>query len=138
MRFYTNVQMVGDHFLVRGYEDGKHFMTRERFNPTLFVPSNKKTKYQTLNGEYVDAVQPGSVRDCREFIKKYDGVENFKIYGNTGYIYQYISEMYPEEEIKFDTKKIKISTIDIEVASENGFPDVESAAEEVLLITVPD
>jgi len=46
--------------------------------------------------------------------------------------------MYPEEEIKFDTSKIKIATLDIEVASENGFPDVESAAEEVLLITVQD
>ena len=138
MRFYTNVQMVGDHFLVRGYEDGKHFMTREKFNPTLFVPSNKKTKYQTLNGEYVESVQPGSVRECREFVKRYDGVENFKIFGNTQYIYQYISEMYPEEEIKFDISKIKVTTLDIEVASENGFPDVESAAEEVLLITIQD
>jgi DNA polymerase elongation subunit (family B) len=138
MRFYTNVQMVGDHFLVRGYENGEHFMTRERFNPTLFVPSNKKTKYQTLNGEYVEAVQPGSVRDCREFIKKYENVENFKIYGNTGYIAQYISDKYPEEEIKFDTSKIKLTTLDIEVKSENGFPDVESAAEEVLLITIQD
>jgi len=36
MRFYTNVQMVGDNFLVRGYEDGKHFATREKFYPTLF------------------------------------------------------------------------------------------------------
>ena len=138
MRFYTNVQMVGNHFLVRGYENGEHFMTRERFNPTLFVPSNKKTKYQTLNGEYVEAVQPGSVRDCREFIKKYENVENFKIYGNTGYIAQYISDKYPEEEIKFDTGKIKLTTLDIEVKSENGFPDVESAAEEVLLITIQD
>ncbi len=138
MRFYTNVQMVGDHFLVRGYEDGKHFMTREKFNPTLFVPSQKKTKYQTLSGEYVEAVEPGSVRDCREFIKKYEGVENFKIYGNTQYIYQYISEMYPEEELKFDISKVKVTTLDIEVASENGFPDVESAAEEVLLITIQD
>ena len=138
MHFYTNVQMVGDHFLVRGYENGKHFMTREKFNPTLFVPSQKKTKYQTLNGEYVEAVQPGSVRDCREFIKRYDGVENFKIYGNTYYIYQYISEKYPEQELKFDISKIKLTTLDIEVASENGFPDVESAAEEVLLITIQD
>jgi len=138
MRFYTNVQMVGNHFLVRGYENGKHFMTRETFNPTLFVPSNKKTKYQTLSGEHVEPIKPGSVRDCREFIKKYDGVENFKVHGNTGYIYQYISEMYKEEEIKFDTTKVKITTLDIEVASENGFPDVESAAEEVLLITIQD
>ena len=138
MRFYTNVQMVGDHFLVRGHENGKHFMTREKFNPTLFVPSNNKTKYKTLSGEYVEEIQPGTVRDCREFIKKYEGVENFSIYGNDRYIYQYISDRYPGDEIKFDTKKIKISTIDIETASENGFPDVESAAEEVLLITVQD
>ena len=138
MRFYTNVQMVGDHFLVRGYENGRHFATREKFYPTLFVPSNKKTKYKTLEGDYVESIEPGTVRDCREFIKKYDGVENFKIYGNERYIYQYLSEMYPEEEIKFDTSKVKISTIDIEVKSENGFPDVESAAEEILLITVQD
>jgi DNA polymerase elongation subunit (family B) len=138
MRFYTNVQMVGDHFLVRGYENGRHFMTREKFYPTLFVPSKKNTQYKTLNGEYVEAVQPGTVRECREFIKRYDGVEGFDISGNDRYIYQYISETYPEDELKFDISKIKVTTIDIEVASENGFPDVESAAEEVLLITIQD
>jgi DNA polymerase elongation subunit (family B) len=130
--------MVGDYFLIRGYENGKSFMTREKFSPTLFVPSKKQTEYQTLQGEYVESIQPGSVRDCREFIKKYDGIENFKIYGNERFIYQYISDIYPEDEIKFDISKIKLSTIDIEVASENGFPDVESAAEEVLLITLQD
>ncbi len=139
MRFYTNVQMVGDHFLVRGYENGRHFATREKFYPTLFVPSNnRQTEYKTLNGDYVELINPGTVRESREFIKKYDGVKNFKVYGNTGYIYQYISEMYPEEEIKFDISKIKVVTLDIEVASENGFPDVESSAEEVLLITIQD
>ena len=138
MKFYTNVQMVGDHFLVRGYENGQSFMTREKFYPTLFVPSKKKTKYKTLTGEYVETIQPGSVRDCREFIKKYDGVEGFKIYGNDRYIYQYISDNYPEDQIKFDISKINLVTIDIEVASENGFPDVESAAEEMLLITIQD
>ena len=130
--------MVGDNFLVRGVENGKHFATREKFYPTLFVPSKNKTKHRTLEGEYVEPIEPGSVRDCREFIKRYDGVENFKIYGNDRYIYQYLSEKYPEEEIKFDVSKIKITTIDIEVKSENGFPDVESAAEEILLITLQD
>jgi len=130
--------MVGDNFLVRGYEDGQHFMTREKFYPTLFVNSTKQTKYKTLEGDYVEAIQPGSVRDCREFIKKYDGVQGFKIYGNERFIYQYISDNYSEEEIKFDITKVKLATIDIEVASENGFPDVESAAEEVLLITIQD
>ena len=138
MRFYTNVQMVGDQFLVRGYENGKHFATREKFNPTLFVPSKRETNYKTLDGEYVESVKPGTVRECRDFIKKYDGVEGFKIYGNERFIYQYISDTYREEEIKFDINKIKLMTIDIEVKSENGFPDVESASEELLLITVQD
>ena len=117
MRFYTNVQLVGNNFLVRGYENGKHFMTRETFSPTLFVSSKRKSKYKTLTGEYVESVNPGSVRDCREFFKKYAEIENFKIYGNDRYIYQYISEMYPEPEIKFDVNKIKLTTLDIEVLS---------------------
>ena len=54
------------------------------------------------------------------------------------HVNQYISDNYREDEIKFDIKKIKLTTIDIEVASEEGFPDVESAAEEVLLITVQE
>ena len=78
------------------------------------------------------------MRDCREFYKKYDGVDNFKIYGNDRYVSQYISEKYPEDEIKFDISKIKLVTIDIEVASENGFPDTTSASEEILTISIQD
>ena len=48
MRFYTNVQMVGDNFLVRGYEDGKHFATREKFYPTLFVDSKERQNIKHL------------------------------------------------------------------------------------------
>ena len=139
MRFYTNVQMVGNRFLVRGYENGQSFMSEdENFQPTLFVKSHKPTKYKTLSGEPVDTVKPGYVRDCRDFYKKYEDVKGFEIYGNDRYVCQYISDKYPEDEIKFDTKKIKLVTIDIEVQSEMGFPDPQSCAEEVLLITIQD
>jgi len=138
MKFYTNVQLIGNKFLVRGYDNGEHVQFRDDYNPTLFVPSKKESKYRTLEGERVEAIQPGFVRDCREFYKKYQDVEGFKIYGNDRYVSQYISDKYPEDEIKFDTNQIKITTIDIEVASENGFPDVESAAEEILLISIQD
>jgi DNA polymerase elongation subunit (family B) len=138
MRFYTNVQMIGNQFLVRGYDNGKHVMFKEEFSPTLFVPSKKESKYKTLDGENVEPIVPGSVRDCREFYKKYENVDGFKIYGNDRYVFQYISEKYPENEIKFDITKIKLTTLDIEVASENGFPDTESASEEILTITIQD
>ena len=138
MRFYTNVQLIGNQFLVRGYDNGKHVMFKEEYTPTLFVPSKKESKYKTLDGEFVEPIQPGFVRDCREFYKKYEGVDNFKIYGNDRYVSQYISEKYPEDEIKYDISKIKLVTIDIEVASENGFPDTTSASEEILTISIQD
>ena len=136
MRFYTNVQLIGNKFLVRGYDNGKYFQFRDDYIPTLFVPSKKESKYKTLEGENVETIQPGFVRDCREFYKKYQDVENFKIYGNDRYVSQYISDKYPEDEIKFDISKIRLFTLDIEVASENGFPDPEAAAEEILAVTI--
>ncbi len=131
MRFYTNIQVVGNNFLVRGYENGKSVIFKEEYSPTLFVKSNRETKYRTLEGENVEPIQPGTVRDCREFYKKYDDVDGFKIFGNDRYVFQYISDKYPEDEIKFDIKKINLVTIDIEVKSEQGFPDPESCSEEL-------
>ena len=138
MKFYTNVQMIGDQFLVRGYENGEYIQFREKYQPTLFVPAKKETFYKTLDGDYVEPIKPGSVSDCREFIKKYSQVENFKIYGNERFIYQYISDKYPQDQIDFDISKIRLVTVDIETRSENGFPDVASADQEILLITIQD
>ena len=136
MKFYTNVQLIGNQILVRGVENGERYEMRDEFYPTLFVKSKRETKYRTLSGECVEEVKPGTIRDCKEFYKKYEGVDGFEIYGNDRYIYQYISKNYPEDEIKFDISKIKLVTIDIEVSSEQGFPDVESCVEEILAITI--
>ena len=138
MKFYTNVQLIGNQFLVRGVENGKRYSHRDEFFPSVFVKTKKESKYRTLTGEVVEEIKPGSVRDCRDFYKKYDEVEGFDIYGNDRYIYQYISEKYPENEIKFDISQVKLLTLDIEVSSERGFPDVESASEEILAITIQD
>ena len=138
MKFYTNVQMIGNKFLVRGYENGQRVMYKDDFFPTLYVPSKKQSSYKTLEGENVEPIKPGTVRDCREFYKKYEDVEGFKIYGNDRYVSQYISEKYTEKEIKFDITKLKLLTIDIEVSAEYGFPDTESVAEEMLSIAIQD
>ena len=138
MKFYTNVQLIGNQVLVREVDNGVRKEYRDEFFPTLFVKSKKKTKFKTLNGDSVEPIKPGTVRDCREFYKKYEGVDGFSVYGNDRYIYQYISEKYPQDEIKFDISQIKLVTLDIEVSSEQGFPDVESCQEEILAITIQD
>ena len=138
MKFYTNVQLIGNQVLVREVDNGVRKEYRDEFFPTLFVKSKKKTKFKTLNGDPVEPIKPGTVRECREFYKKYEGVDGFSVYGNDRYIYQYISEKYPQDEIKFDISQIKLVTLDIEVSSEQGFPDVESCQEEILAITIQD
>ena len=57
MKFYTNIQLIGNQFLIRGYENGKHITHREEWKPTLFVPYKRKTKYKTLEGESVEPMQ---------------------------------------------------------------------------------
>ena len=128
--------MIGDKFLVRGYDNGEYFQIRDDYQPTLFVSSNKETQYKTLDGQYVAKVKPGTVRETKEFIRQYEFVDNFKVFGNERFIYQYISDKYPQDEVKFDISKIRLYTMDIETKSENGFPDVESADQEMLLISM--
>ena len=136
MTYYTNVTLLGDSILCRGYEDGAPISFKDIIKPTLFVPSPKGT-WKTLEGETMAPVRQDGARRAREFIQKYKDVEGFAVYGYERFVYQWISEKYPGE-IRFDLKDMRIYTIDIEVECENGFPDTEAAAEKILLITIKD
>jgi DNA polymerase elongation subunit (family B) len=137
MEFYTSVHPVGDKILVRGYDKGRAYSRKLDFYPTLYVTAKSPTKWQTLDGLYVDEVKPGSIRDTREFVKRYDDVQGFSVFGNTNYAYQYISDTY-DGDVNWDMELIKVYTIDIETKVESGFPSIATANEEVLLITVKD
>ena len=137
MEFYTSVNPIGDRIFIRGVENGKRYQRKLEFSPTLYVNSKKPSKWKTLEGTFVDEVQPGSIKETRDFIKRYDGVQGFDVYGNSNYAYQYISDNY-SHDINWDMEQIKVFTIDIETSTENGFPDIKTANEEILLITVKE
>ena len=144
MSFYTNVHRLGNNILFRGISnDGQRFKDRVEYKPTLYIPTksakisnSKETKFRTLEGEPVGEIQPGTMKECREFISKYREVDNFNIYGNDKYEFSFIAEYFPEEHINYDISLIKIAYLDIEVGSENGFPNVEDATEAVTAITI--
>ena len=138
MKFYSNVFLTGDKILYVGYEDGQRVQYEQNFSPVLFAQCNKKTEYKTLEGSYAQKLEFDSVKDARQFIDEYKQVENFKIYGNDRFLYQYISTEFPEERIEYDATQLKIYTIDIETSSENGFPNVGETAEEILCLTIKD
>ena len=138
MQFYTNVFPLGDRMCVRGIENGKPFARKIDFFPTLYVPSKKETsQWSTLDGTIVDEIKTGTIKETRDFVKRYEDVQGFDVYGNTNYVCQYISDTY-ESDIRFDMDNIRVFAMDIETKTENGFPDIKLANEEVLLISIKD
>ena len=137
MSFYTNVQLVGDNLLYLGYENGQRIQRKFKFSPTLFVVTDRKTKHKTLDGRYAKPVKFDSVREARAFAEKYKHIENFEVHGYDRYLYQFISKEFPKE-IDYEIKSLKITSLDIEVACENGFPNVQECSQPLLSITVQD
>ena len=133
--FYTSVTRLFNDIAVRGIKNGKPFMRKVKYEPTLYVKSEKPSGLVTLDGENVAPVQPGTMKDCRMFIDKYEGVENFKVYGQTNYVKQFTNSAFPGV-IEFDRSKINVTSIDIEVQSDEGFPDPKYAAYPITAITI--
>lgn len=135
MNFYTHVATRGSKILFRGIENGRRVSRMEPFLPALFLPSDKPTDHRTIHGAYVKEIHPGNLQETREFIKSYEGVSNFEIFGDIDPTYQYIAKNY-KGEIDFDPTLIRVGFIDIETKCEHGFPNVELANEEIIAITV--
>lgn len=137
--FYTNVATYGNKILLREIGPDGHKNHRIEFQPAIFVPTNKESEYKDLYGFPVEKIYPGTIKDTREFIKQYDGIEGFDIYGNTNYIAQFISDNYTDD-IDYTLSKIRVANIDIEVAPppEGGFPHASKADGEINAITIYD
>ena len=133
---YTNVTLLGDSILCRGYEGGEPVTYKDIIKPSLFVPS-PQGDWRSLDGKPMAEVKHDGAKAAREFLRKYERVDKFEVQGYERFVYQWISERFPSD-ISFSLKDMKIYTIDIEVECENGFPDVEAAAEKMLCITIKD
>jgi DNA polymerase elongation subunit (family B) len=127
---------MGNNILYRGYDEkGEAVLRKVPFSPTLYLQTNKPTGYSSIDGTPLAPRQFETMREAKEFMTTYRDVDNFKVYGNTNYIAQFIYERYPNE-IKFDRDTVSVATIDIEVASDDGFPFPEDAAQEVISIAL--
>ena len=135
MNFYTSVNRYGNNILYRGVEGGERVAKKVPFMPTLFVNSSHETGWFNLQNQPVMPKTFDTMRDARDFMKQYEGVDNFPVYGTTNYVTQFINDRFPEAP-KFERDKVNVTTIDIEVASDDGFPFVEQAAHPVISITM--
>ncbi len=135
MNFYTSVNRYGNSILYRGIEDGERVAKKVKYMPTLFVNATHETGWYNLQNQPVLPKTFDTMRDAKDFMKQYEGVDNYTVYGTTNYVTQYINDRFPDAP-KFDRDKVNVTSIDIEVASDEGFPFVEQAAHPVISITM--
>ena len=133
--YYTNVASVGNNILFRGIKNGRRVKLKIGYSPTLFLPSKKPTQFKSLEGEYLEPMKFENIREARDFVKRYDEVSNFKIYGQTRYEYAFIADEN-QGMVDWNMDDISVAICDIEVGSENGFPDPYLANEPITAICV--
>ena len=135
--FYTSVARYGSKLLYRGYNhEGQRVERRIPFKPTLYMQSkNQDSEWKALDGTPVESMQFDSMREAKDFMEKYSGVTNFKVYGNTNYVHKYITERFTRN-VDFNRNMIDVCNIDIEVASDEGFTFLEQAANPVMSIVL--
>ena len=132
MKFYTNVSRYGQMLLYRGYENGRKVSQKIKYQPTLFV-NDQGGSWTALDGTKVRAVKKDSTREAKGWIQEQQRISGRKVYGNIRYIYSFINEQFPGN-IEFDRNLINVTSLDIEVASDDGFPYPEDALKEVTAI----
>ena len=132
--FYTNVQSIGGKILYRGIRDDKKVKLKIDYEPKLYLPATKVSTHKSLDGLPLVEKKFDSIYDARDYIKNFDGVSGApKIYGQTRYEYAFIAEQHADM-VDWDQDKIDVAIIDIEVGSENGFPDPYQANEPITAI----
>jgi DNA polymerase elongation subunit (family B) len=109
---------------------------RVEYSPSLYIPSKKITNFTSLDGDYLDQKIFTDIRAAREFVKQFEGVSNAgKIYGQTRFEYAFIADQH-HGMVDYDFDKVLVGVIDIEVGSENGFPNPYQANEPITAIAL--
>jgi len=132
--FYTNVQTHFGKILFRGVMNGNRVSKRFDYRPCLFVP-DEAGEYQTIKGKFCAKREFSRISEARKFIREMGEIPNFPVYGMRRFEYPFINEHF-SEDINFDINKILVARIDIEVMSDNGFPEPERADDEITAITI--
>ena len=134
--FYTSVNRYGNSILYRGYtSNGSPITQRYKFSPKFYLPTKEITQYRSFDGDPVKSVEFSTMRDAKDFLEQYSEMDGVKVYGTRNYIHQFITDMYPDN-ISFNPNHVNVVNIDIEVASDDGFPVPEKAAYPIISIAL--
>jgi len=138
MKFYKNVFLEKNYLLTKEYKNNKDVYTKVKYEPSIFMEDNEGFYYEPITKHKLKKHTFTSIYDYYAYVKKYQDISNYKLYGNKDFRSCWLADNYAET--KFDVEKIKpclnIINIDIEVVSQDGFPKPEDALAPLCLITL--
>lgn len=132
--FYTSVYQRGSKIYLKGYNGNTRIKEVVTYKPYLFRPKVGGF-YRTINGIEVDKVYFDSMKEADVFLEEFREVDNVTIYGINLWPYLFIYDNYPGK-IQYNTDRIKVVSIDIECAADQGFPNVRKADKEITAIAL--
>jgi DNA polymerase elongation subunit (family B) len=139
-KFYTHIAQFKNDLLIRGYDNGKRFQKKIPYKPYLYVDDRKgtKTDWKSLYKKRpLSRMDFDSIYEAKDFMKRYEDVNGFEFHGYTKWQYVYLADEYAGF-VDFDLGKIRKGFLDIEVRSNNGFPNIAKAHDAVTAITISD
>lgn len=137
-KFYTNVKVYGDNILYIGYDSGQRIQKKIPFKPTLYIADQELVgNIRCYDGTVVKPIDFNSIKEAKEFIKMYSGIDNARLYGMDKFPCEYIARNF-KGDIEYQSDNIRKFYLDIEVYSGNGFPDPVEAKEKITVITIAD
>lgn len=137
MDYYTNIVRRGDRLLIRGVRNGEEVRDKVRYEPTLYIEHHKDYGYKSLYGKSLKPIEFSNMNEAWEFSAEHKD-SNLKVYGFPRFESQYSLENFGDAVTKWDKKDLRIFNIDIEVFSNEGFPEAKDAAYPVTAICIHD
>jgi DNA polymerase elongation subunit (family B) len=79
----------------------------------------------------------GTIKEARDFVKEYEGIENFNIFGSTDWVSMFIYDNYKGQlEKEFDPTLVNVGIIDIETDKQEGGINPKNPSAEITAISL--
>lgn len=140
MAFHTHIKQWGNNLLYIGYSDsGQRIQKKIQYEPRLWATSQNESSWKDVFDNDIEEVSFESIKEAKEFISKFNNVNNFKVFGVDKFDQLFLAETY-SGDIDYNLNYIRTFTIDIEnLAGPDGrFVKPEEATAPITLITIHD
>lgn len=139
--FYSNFFLRGKNLFVRRIDNGVRSQIKVPVHPKLYSPDTRNaypnTPHRDIFGNKLVELPFDTPSDARDFIRQYDDIEGFQVYGFNRYEYVKIDEMFPgiidpNEQVM---SQLNIGIVDIETKIGQTFARPDNAHQEINAIS---